>query len=317
MKAAVIRKYGKPEVFRIEEMPEPSPKSDEVKVKIMASSVNPVDWKVRSGEVFFLTGFWFPRILGGDFSGIITSCGANVKDLQIGDEVYGLSPAMFTGGAYAEYIALKPSKMALKPANLNHQQAASIPLAGLTAYQAMHKLGKMKPGMRILITGCTGGVGHFAVQMAKAENCHVTGVCHSRNEELARQVGCDEVLPYDKTHFTEQQVSYDIIFDPASKDGYWNSKSVLNTDGIYVSTLPTPLLMFMHALSFFIPWKQGKFVGVASKRADLEKLSGLCNSGKLKPFIEHIFPLEKIAEAHALSETEKVRGKIVLEISDI
>lgn len=317
MKAAVIRKYGKPEVLHIEEMPEPTAKANEIKIKIAATSVNPVDWKIRSGAVFFLTGFKFPRILGGDFSGTVISCGENVKNISVGTEVYGLSPAMFTAGAYAEYMACSPDIVAEKPVSLSHAQAATIPLAASTAYQALHSLGKIKPGMQVLITGCTGGVGHFAVQIAKAASCGVAGVCHSRNAALAKELGCDEVFPYDQTHFTKHDSNYDVIFDAASKDGYWKSKKALKHQGIYISTLPTPLLMLMHGLASLLPGKKAKFIGVQSSRKNLEKLSALCNAGKLKPFIENTFSISDIAQAHALSETEKVRGKISIQIQHI
>jgi NADPH:quinone reductase-like Zn-dependent oxidoreductase len=315
MKAAVIRKYGKPEVFQIEEMPEPAPKSNQVKVKIIASSVNPVDWKVRSGALAVLTGWKFPRILGGDFAGTVVECGSEVNDIKIGDEVFGLSNAMSIGRAYAEYITCDANKLAIKPGKLSFLESGSIPLAGSTAYQALHNMGKIKPGMRVLITGATGGVGHFAVQIAKAENCHVTGVCHSRNAELAKQIGCDEVLTYDTTNVTKSKNRYDIIFDAAAKYGYLSCRSMLTSKGTFVSTLPMPFLMMMHGFSYIFPWKKGRFVGVMSNRKDLDQLARLGNEGKLHPFIENTFPLEKIAEAHALSETEKVRGKIAIRIS--
>jgi len=315
MKAAVIRKYGKPEVFQIEDMPEPSPKPKQVKVKIIASSVNPVDWKVRSGAIAILTGWRFPKILGGDFAGKVVECDSSVNDIQIGDEVFGLSNAMSIAGAYAEYIICDADQLAIKP-KLNFLESASIPLAGSTAWQALYHMGRLEPGMRVLIIGATGGVGHFAVQIAKAANCYVTGVCHSRNAELAKQIGCDDVLTYDTTDIKKSKNKYDILFDAAAKYGYLSCQSLLTPKGTYVCTIPTPLLMVMHGFSFIFPWKKGRFVGVSSNRKDLDQLARLGNAGNLRPFIENTFPLEKIAEAHALSETEKVRGKIAIQISD-
>jgi len=316
MKAAVIRKYGKPEVFQIEDMPEPAPKPKQVKVEIIASSVNPVDWKIRSGALAVLTGWKFPRILGGDFSGKVVECGSEVNDIRVGDEVFGLSNAMSIGRAYAEFITCDADKLAIKPNKLNFLESAGIPLAGSTAYQALHHMCEIKPGMRVLIIGATGGVGHFAVQIAKAENCQVTGVCHSRNAELAKQIGCDEVLAYDKADITKSKDKYDILFDAAAKYGYLSCRSLLTSQGTYVCTIPTPLLMVMHGFSYIFPWKRGRFVGVNSNRKDLDQLARLANEDQLRPFIENIFPLEKIAEAHALSETEKARGKIAIRISD-
>lgn len=315
MKAALIRKYGKPEQLKMETVAEPQAKANELKIKVLASSVNPVDWKVRSGSVFFLSGFRFPKILGGDFSGEVVACGSEVTDFVPGDKVYGLSEAMFKAGAYAEYLVSKPSKLALKPNVLSYEEAACIPLAGQTAYQAL-LLGKLEAGQKVLITGCTGGVGHFAVQIAKAMGAHVTGVCHSRNADLAYQLGCDKVLPYDAVDFRNQAERYALIFDAAAKYGYWSSAKCLEKQGRYVSTLPTPLLFLKQFLSKYSQGKRAYFVGVSSKRAHLEKLALWCNEGKIKPFIEHIFSLEQIAEAHTLSETEKVRGKIAIRIEE-
>lgn len=314
MKAAVIRKYGKPEVLSIADMPEPVPGPREVKIRVVATSVNPVDWKIRSGMLALISGWKFPRILGGDFSGEVLACGSAVTDLRPGDPVYGLSPAMGRAGAYAEILCCAAGQAAPKPATLNHHQSAAIPLAASTACQALYREGRMRPGMRVLVTGATGGVGHFAVQIAKAAGCHVTGVCHSRNAALARQFGCDEVLPYDKESFLDGRSRYDLIFDAAAKNRYFSSRSKLTAKGTYVTTMPMPGILLAHAFSF-LPGKRGRFVGVVSNRADLEFLAGLADRGELKPYIEHEFPLEEIAAAHALSETEKVRGKIVVSIT--
>lgn len=315
MKAAVIRKYGSPSVFRTEGLAEPQPAPNEVKIKIMASSVNPVDWKVRSGVLAVLAGWKFPRVLGADFSGKITACGNAVTQYRPGDEVYGFSSAIWGPGAYAEYVCCPVTKLTYKPAALDHLHAATLPLAGSTAYQGLYKHGRLKTGMRVLVTGATGGVGHFAVQIAKAAGCTVYGVCHSRNAELARRLGCGHVFPYDQTDFRKSGIRFDLIFDAAAKYGYLGCRRSLAKGGTYVSTLPWPFLMLAHALSF-LPGKRGRFVGVAARPSDLDLLAALCNSGQLVPVVEHVFPLAALADAHTLSETEKVRGKIAVRISE-
>lgn len=315
MQAAVIRKYGDPKVLCIESMPEPKPRPNEIKIKVMSSSVNPVDWKVRSGSIAVLSGWRFPRILGADFSGEVVACGSGVENHKPGDAVFGFSSAITQAGAYAEYMCCPVSRLAKKPEALSHTLAAAVPLAGLTAYQALYKYGNMQPGMRVLVTGATGGVGHFAVQVAKAAGCEVWGVCHSRNAELARTFGCHEVLPYDQIDHTRKKQRYDLIFDAAAKYGYFACRSRLTEKGVFVSTLPIFSVLVMHAVSVLSIGRKGRFIPVGANVADLESLARLCNEGSVKPFVENVFPLSQIADAHALSETEKVRGKIVIQIA--
>jgi NADPH:quinone reductase-like Zn-dependent oxidoreductase len=316
MKAAVINRYGKPNVFQIETVSEPSPMEDEVKIQVIASSVNPIDYKTRSGSIFFLSGWKFPRILGSDFSGVVLECGSQVKHLKVGDEVFGFSSAATQGGAYGEIMCCQATRVAIKPRNLNHDEAATIPLAGLTAYQALYKEGNLTSGMRVLITGATGGVGHFAVQIAKSAGCHITGVCHSSNKELATQFGCNEVLPYDQTDFRKTSKRYHLILDAVGKFGYFTSRNNLEKEGTYVSTLPYPTVMLLHAISKYLHVRKGRLILAHANTAELEILGSLSNDGLLNPFIENVFSLLEISKAHALSETGKVRGKIVVRVSE-
>lgn len=314
MQAAVIRKYGPPSVFHTENLPEPQPGPHEVKIRINASSVNPVDWKVRSGKLALLAGWKFPRVLGADFSGEITACGKDVTDYRPGDEVFGFTSAIWGPGTYAGYVCCPVTRLARKPGVLEHRLAAAVPLAGSTAWQALYIHGGLQPGMRVLITGATGGVGHLAVQIAKASGCIVYGVCRSRNEELARRFGCDEILPYDRTDFRRNPVRFDLIFDAASKYSYFSCRRALAPDGTYISTLPRPWLMVAHAFSF-LPGKRGRFVAVAARTRHLNFLADLCHTHRLVPFMENEFSLTELADAHTLSETEKVRGKIGIHVS--
>lgn len=314
MKAALIRGYGPPSVFEITDVPVPKPKYGKALIRVAASSVNPVDWKIRSGRISFLSGRKFPKILGADFAGTVTELGSGAQGIKPGDEVFGFTSAIWEAGAYAEFVCCPVSKLAMKPANLDFTSAAALPLAASTAYQALYRKGNMRPGMDVLVAGATGGVGHFAVQIAKAAGCHVTGVCHSDNQDLALKLGCDRVLPYDRKPFTQYPERYHLIFDATGKFGYFDCRPRLKPGGIMVSTLPLFSVILMHAASILSPWRKGKLVPVSANSADLTTLAELCESGKLRPHIENIFPLEKIAEAHALSETEKVRGKIVVRI---
>ncbi|WP_020619377.1 NAD(P)-dependent alcohol dehydrogenase [Paenibacillus daejeonensis] len=316
MKAAVIRKYGKPDVLQVEEVQEPVLGSRDVKIAVSASSVNPVDFKTRSGKIFFISGLRFPKILGGDVAGRVLACGDAVQHLSPGDEVYGFSSAPTRGGAYAEVMCCKADRLAHKPVELSMSEAAAIPLAGSTAYQALYKQGELQPGMRVLITGATGGVGHFAVQLARAADCQVTGVCHSRNRSLAEELGCDEVIAYDEEDFRKRHGTYDLILDAAAKFGYGSCRPALTEKGIYVSTIPAPGIMLRHLWSRYASGRRGRFVSAHANTADLERMSRLVETGQLRPHIEHRFPLTGIADAHRLSETERVRGKIVIEIGE-
>ncbi|MFS0724151.1 NAD(P)-dependent alcohol dehydrogenase [Paenibacillus sp. 1P07SE] len=316
MRAAIIRRYGKPDVFSIEQVEAPRPSAGEVQIAVMASSVNPIDYKTRSGSIFFLSGFRFPKILGGDVAGRVLACGEGVQHLQPGDEVYGFSSAPTRGGAYAEVMCCAAERLAHKPAELSMSEAAAIPLAGLTAYQALHKEGELQPGMQVLVTGAAGGVGHYAVQLARAAGCKVTGVCHSRNRELAEELGCDEVMPYDREDFRERRGAYDLIVDAAGKFSFAGCRRSLTDNGIYVSTIPAPGIMLRHLWSRFSGGRRGRFVSAHANTADLEIMSALIREGRLRAHIEHRFPLAEIAEAHRLSETERVRGKIIIEIGE-
>lgn len=310
MKAAIIRKYGKPEVLQIEEVAQVYPQKNEVKIQVHASSVNPIDFKVRSGNIAFLSGWKYPKILGSDFSGVITECGQDVTDYKQGDEVFGFTNAATKGGAYGEYLCCDTGIIAKKPASLSFLEAGATPLTALTAFQGLYQQGRMRSGMRILVTGATGGVGHFAVQIAKAAQCHVTGVCHSLNEELAYKFGCDDVLPYDQDTFRQNKQQYDLVFDAVGKYGYFTFRANLTKHGSYVTTIPYLTTMLLQMATYLSHGHKVRFFLANSNTTDLNKLSDLVNQGLLRPFIENVFSIEDIDSVHALSETQKVRGKI-------
>ncbi len=312
MRAAVITKYGKPDVFQIADVPDVYPKTNEVKVRVHASSVNPVDFKTRLGHIFFLSGFKFPKVLGSDFSGVITECGAGVTDFALGDEVFGFTNAVTEGGAYAQFLCCKTSKIAKIPASLTLLEAGVLPLAASTAYQGLFQEGGMTSGMHVCITGATGGVGHYAVQIAKASNCRVTGICHSQNEELAYQFGCDDVLPYDKTSWKDIDQRFDLVLDAVAKYSYAICRHTLKRNGAYVSTIPSLRTVLMPLLPAAFRAHQACHFWANSNTADLNSLARLADQGALKPYIANTYSIEEIAKAHAQSETQKVRGKIAV-----
>ncbi|NGZ74925.1 NAD(P)-dependent alcohol dehydrogenase [Saccharibacillus alkalitolerans] len=311
MKAAVIRRYGGPDAFRLEEVAERDPAAGEIKIRTRATSINPIDFKVRRGYMFFLSGFRFPKILCSDFSGIVEKCGSGVTGFSPGDEVYGFTNGAAQGGGLAESLCCQASIASRKPAALNFEEAAAVPLAASTAYQALTKAGGLQSGMRVMIIGATGGVGHFAVQLAGILGARVTGVCRSSGESAARELGCEEVIAYDREDFRQRGQTFDVIFDAAGKYGFGTCRSLLTAQGAYVTTVPGPAVMLRRALTA-AGGRKARFVVANSNDADLSLLRGWCGEGRLRPTIEAVFPLEETRQAYELAESGKTRGKVVI-----
>ena len=229
MKAVVINRYGAADVLEYREVEKPAINDDEILVEVYASSVNPVDWKVRQGQLKIITGKKFPRILGCDFSGKIAEIGKNIKNYKVGDEIYGMVSAL-KGGAYAEYVKVSLENILAKPRNLDFEQAAAVPLAGLTALQSLRNLGKIKQGDRVLINGCSGGVGSFAIQIAKSFDANVTGICSSKNIEFSKNLGADNVIDYTRKNILERDETYDIFFDVVGNQSFSQIKKLLTKE---------------------------------------------------------------------------------------
>ncbi|WP_414543234.1 NAD(P)-dependent alcohol dehydrogenase [Nostoc sp. CCY0012] len=312
MKAVVLRRYGSAEVLQYEDVTQPQIKPDQVLVKVHASSVNPIDWKTRKGMLSLLTGNKFPLILGFDVAGEVVAVGSQVSRFQPGDAVYGSTS--FPGGAYAEFAAVPENLIAPKPANLSYEEAATVPLAALTSLQALRDLGNIKSGQTVLVNGAAGGVGMFAVQIAKALGTEVTGVCSSKNLEFVKSLGADRVIDYTQQDFTEDNVQYDIIFDAVAKRSLSSCKRVLKPQGIYISTLPTPEVLLQSVLTAFLPGQKAKFVLQKPNTQDLLYMKELIEAGKVRTVIDRSFPLAELAAAHTYSESERAVGKIAIAI---
>lgn len=315
MKAAVIYSYGTPDVLQVADIERPQIKPDQLLVKVYASSINPIEWKMRKGMLKILTGSKFPIILGFDVSGEVIEVGAQVSRFQPGDLVYARLDQL-TGGAYAEYAAVSEKIAALKPINMTHEQAAVVPLAAMTALQALRDEGVLKVGQKVLINGASGGVGIFAVQVAKVLGAgEVTGVCGNKNIDIVKSLGADRVIDYTQKDFTQDSAKYDIIFDVVGNRSLWNCKSVLQPNGIYVTTQPYPGNYFQSFLTALLPGQKYKVILLKSNRADLAYLKEQIEAGLIRAVIERTYPLTEIAEAHAYSETERAVGKIAITIS--
>ncbi|MBH8562676.1 NAD(P)-dependent alcohol dehydrogenase [Nostoc sp. CENA67] len=313
MKAVVIRRYGPAEVLQYEEVEQPKIKPDQLLVKIHASSVNPIDWKTRKGMLGLLTGYQFPKILGFDVVGEVVEVGSGVTRFKVGDAVYGSTN--FPGGAYAEFAAIPENLLALKPNNLSYQEAATVPLAALTALQALRDLGNIQPGQAVLINGASGGVGIFAVQIAKAIGAEVTGVSSTKNLDLVKSLGADRVIDYKQQDFAKDTAQYDIIFDAVGLRSLLDTKKVLKPNGIYITTLPSPKVVVESVLTSFLPGQKAKFVFEKPNSQDLNYLKDLIEAGKIRTVIDRTFPLQELAAAHTYSETGRAAGKIAIAIA--
>jgi 2-desacetyl-2-hydroxyethyl bacteriochlorophyllide A dehydrogenase len=313
MKAVVFDRYGGVEVLQYREVEKPTIKPDQLLVQVRASSVNPVDWKIRQGHLQLLSGFNFPRIVGSDISGVVVEVGREVTQFQPGDEVYtSLNP--LTGGACAEYAAVTESVASIKPQNITHTEAAAVPIAGLTALQALRDLGEIQTGKKVLINGASGGVGIFAVQIAKAMNAEVTGVCSSKNRDFVNNLGADIVLDYARIDFTHQTQKYDIILDAVGNKTFAECENVLQTEGAYISTLPSFDNLVPMFLSLFMSGKKAKLIVANANNSDLGILRELIESGKIHPIVDRTYSLEEVAAAHTYSETGRAIGKIAISI---
>src|SRR5882762_8904084 len=323
MKAIVYRCYGSPDVLRFEDIEKPTPADDQLLVKVHAASVNPLDWHYMRGTPYLVrtdSGLGKPTDprLGVDFAGTVEAVGRNVKRLKPGDEVFG-----GRDGAFAEYVTVREERaVVLKPANVTFEQAASVPIAGITALQALRDKGRIQPGQKVLINGASGGVGTFAVQIAKSFGAEVTGVCSTRNVAMVRSIGADHVIDYTQEDFTKSGQRYDLILDNVGTHSLLEYRRALNPKGIFVmigSTSPgnwfgfltTPIEALM--LSPFVSQKFGMILAELNKE-DLTILSDLMQSGKVTPVIDRRYKLSEVPAAIQYLEEGHARGKVVINV---
>lgn len=317
MKAIRIHEFGGVEVMKLEEIVRPVPAPDEILIKLFASGINPADWVIRSGGNDFLRPILkLPLTLGWDAAGIVEETGSEVADFKKGDEVYGV-PNFPGDGSYAEYCVGKANGFVLKPKSIRFNEAAAVPLAALTAWTGIFEFGKLQSGQRVLIHGASGGVGSFALQFAKAKGAYVIGVASAQNLSYLKQLGADEVIDYQSQKFEELVSGMDLVFDAAphrDNNERIRSVKVLKEGGILVSVnIDFP---FSNDVLEALEKKaaKGEQVAVQVRNSWLQEITQLIDDGKVKIFINKVFPLEQVAEAHLESETWHVRGKLILEI---
>ncbi|AMR28287.1 alcohol dehydrogenase [Hymenobacter psoromatis] len=317
MKAIRIHAFGGPEVLQLEDIARPVPAADEILIKVYACGVNPVDWVIRDGSSEVMKSFLtLPLTLGWDAAGIVEEIGSEVTTFQKGDAVYG-EPNFPGDGSYAEYCAAKASQFALKPKTISFNEAAGVPLAGLTAWTALFEQGKLQPGQRILIQGASGGVGGFAVQFAKAKGAYVIGTTSVSNLEYVKQLGADEVLDYRSQRVEELVHDVDVVLEASPlRDNAERLKTVavLKDGGIFVTVnLDFP---FNEEVTAALAQKNatGELSANQPRQEWLAEMAELIDAGKVKVLISQVFPLAQVAEAHRESATLRVRGKLVLEV---
>ncbi|AVH61961.1 NAD(P)-dependent alcohol dehydrogenase [Nostoc sp. 'Peltigera membranacea cyanobiont' N6] len=313
MKAMVIRRYGAAEVLQYEDVEQPKIEPTQLLVKVRASSVNPIDWKIRQGMLSLIVGNKFPKILGFDVAGEVVAVGSGVTRFKPGDAIYGSTS--FPGGGYAEFAAVPESVVVLKPTNLSYEEAAAVPLAALTALQALRDQGNIQTGQSVLINGAAGGVGIFAVQIAKALGAVVTGVSSTKNLDLVKSLGADRVIDYTQQDFAEDTAQYDIIFDAVGKRSLSETKKVLKPNGVYITTVPSPQVFLESVLTVLLPGQKAKFLFEKPNAKDLLFLKELIEGGKIRAVIDRTYPLQELAAAHSYSETGRAVGKIAIAVS--
>jgi len=319
MKAIVYQKYGSPDVLELKEVEKPSPKDNEVLVKVHAASVNDWDWGLLRGTPFvnrLLFGLLKPKIkiLGVDIAGLVEAVGRNVKQFQPGDEVFGDISGCGWGG-FAEYVCARDNALAPKPASMTFDEAAAVPQAALLALQGLRDKGQIQPGQKVLINGAGGGAGTFAVQIAKSFEAEVTGVDSTSKLDIMRSIGADQVIDYTQEDFTKNGQRYDLILDIAAYHSVFDYKRALSPKGIYVMVGGSTARMFQ--VVFLGPWismTTSKKMGILMHKPnkDLAFMKELFEAGKVKPVIDKRYLLSEVAEALRYFGEGHARGKVVI-----
>ncbi len=320
MKAILQTKYGPPDVLQLKEVEIPTPKGNQVLVKVYAASVNAVEYRVMRANPFplrlMIGGLLRPKEprFGTDVAGRVEAVGENVKQFQPGDEVFGCAK-----GAFAEYVLAREAYLALKPTNRSFEEAAAVPVAALTALQGLRDGGGIQPGQKVLIQGSSGGVGTFAVQLAKFFGANVTAVCSTKNLDMVRSLGADHVIDYTKEDFTRNRQRYDLILAVNGYHSLFAYKRALNPQGIYVCVGGTMPQIFQGMLLGSLIFRNGDkkigSIGMAKvNQTDLVYLAELLEAGKIVPLIDRCYPLSEVPEAIRYIEEEHARGKVVITV---
>ncbi|MBD3257047.1 zinc-binding dehydrogenase [candidate division GN15 bacterium] len=324
MKAIVSKTYGPPDVMELEDVPTPTPDENRVLIRVKAASINAFDWHMMRADPFFVrlgAGFFKPKrnILGADAAGIVEAVGSDVKHLKVGDEVYADTSGCLAG-SFAEYVSVRETVVAPKPSGMTFEEAAAVPLAAVTALQSLRDRGNIQAGQKLLINGASGGVGTFAVQIAKALGARVTGVCSTRNVDMVRSLGADHVIDYTREDFTRSNERYDLILAANGNRSVFAYKRALTPNGTFVIAGGTMRQFYQYFLlkSLASIGNGKKLTNILMKpnRRDLEYMTELIEAGKVRAVIDKKYPLDGVPDAIRYMEQEHTRGKVVITMSD-
>ena len=310
MKAVVIHEYGGPEVLKYEDVPQPEPKQDQLRIRVIAAGVNPVDGMIRSGMFDKEGRRAFPVILGGDISGVVEKVGSNITKFKSGDPVFAYV-SLDNSGGYAQYAVVTEREAAPKPKSLTYVEAAAVPIVALTAWQALIDTAKLKAGQTVLIHGGSGGVGSFAIQIAKAHGAKVIATASAANQELLKQLGADVAIDYTKQNFENVAKDVDVVLDSIGKDTLARSYGVVKKGGIIVSLVarPDPAELEKHGI-------RGEALSVDPNSDELSEIGKLIDEKKINVIVSQTFPLSEARKAQEQVATGHTRGKIVLKVAD-
>ena len=310
MKAVVIHEYGGPEVLKYEDVPQPEPKQDQLRIRVIAAGVNPVDGMIRSGMFDKEGRRAFPVILGGDISGVVEKVGSNITKFKSGDPVFAYV-SLDNSGGYAQYAVVTEREAAPKPKSLTYVEAAAVPIVALTAWQALIDTAKLKAGQTVLIHGGSGGVGSFAIQIAKAHGAKVIATASTANQELLKQLGADVAIDYTKQNFENVAKDVDVVLDSIGKDTLARSYGVVKKGGIIVSLVarPDPAELEKHGI-------RGEALSVDPNSDELSEIGKLIDEKKINVIVSQTFPLSEARKAQEQVATGHTRGKIVLKVAD-
>lgn len=313
MRAVRYDRFGPVDVLDVREAPDPRPRRGEVRVRVHAAALNPKDVLLRKGKLAWAGGRRFPKGTGHDLAGVVDAVGpGDVGGIAVGDEVFGMING-FRARTAAGHVTLPAGEVARKPATLDFVEAAAVPLAALTALQALRDDARLEAGERVLVNGASGGVGTFAVQIATILGGEVTGICSHRNVELVRSLGARDVVDYGVEDAFAGTQRWDVVFDVFGNRSFDEARRVLARGGRYVSTVPSPRIVWDTLRTLFRP-RRARLVVVKSRRRDLEALARWIDAGSLRPVIDQVYPLDAVRDAHAHLETKRTRGKVVVRV---
>jgi NADPH:quinone reductase-like Zn-dependent oxidoreductase len=313
MRAIVYDRFGPPEVLEQRVLPAPVAGPGEVLVRVKAAALNPKDSFVRKGRMVLFSGKKFPRLLGYDVSGVVEAVGAQVTRFRPGDAVFGMRNG-FDGGTVAELVAVKEDELAKKPAAVSFEEAAAVPLAALTALQALRDCGGLTPGGQVLIHGASGGVGVFAVQLARRLGAHVTTTSSAKNLDFLRGLGADVTLDYAVDAGLEPTRRWSVFFDVFGNRSFAKARASLAPKGVYVSTVPGPGIVMTDLLTRLSPGRRARLVVVRSNAKDLDFLASALEAGTLRPVVDRVVPMAETAAGQTHIETKRARGKVVVRV---